>query len=854
MARNTKAGVRIAIGSDFDPKGFLAAEARSARLAEMQLANSGTMAGAWVSAGQSVMTLGSQVETVGRGMSTAGRTLTRDVTLPIVAIGGASLTASVEFESAFAGVTKTVEATGPQIAALKQGIRDMAMELPASREEIAGVAAAAGQLGIQTPKILDFTRVMVDLGESTNLSAEEGATALARFANITQMSQDDFSNLGSSIVALGNNMATTEAEIADFALRIAGAGEQVGMTEPQILAIGAALSSVGIDAEAGGTAISKTMIGIESAVQSGGEQLELWASTAGMSAADFTAAWESDPASALNTVVQGLANMEAQGGSTLQQLELLGITEVRQRDALLRAAGAGDILTQALQISGEAWTENTALAEEAGKRYETTESQLEILKNKVTDVGVTLGDALAPALMDALEAAQPMLEAVRDMAERFADLDPQQQQQIIKWVAIAAAAGPVLSLLGGVTQGLGAMINIGGQTIVTLGKLGYAVTHVSETITAMNSATLLAKGGYVALAAAAGYAIGTLINQIPAVKESADAMAEAAAEADNLGEYLEKTGEREKTWVDYVFPMVGGIQTIAGALGFLAGQTEEVSGLTSDFGLVLDENGVPTEESIEALKRRNEALRKAAEVTQGNTDALYWYRDALVAVHDQEMGAEGAEIALERAKLRLLDAQTRYDEVLAEYPAGSREAMEAELDLRDATLNLEEAQIRSSTAQKELNKAISDAPRPREGEAAAWVLYYQAIGDAAGAAAAKANAANTALMGGRARSGTGGYNIPVYGTGADLRGVEPHVAVVGDEDELIFPLGDRIFADRYLPVLLDSLGLQAPVVQATPYEGSSGVSGMTVNIQLQELSYSEGLRAFEDIARGLVSC
>ena len=95
-------------------------------------------------------------------------------------LAAAGINAGIQYEQAFAGVRKTVDATEAELQAMSQGIRDMAKEMPTSATEIAAVAEAAGQLGIQNESILSFTKTMVMLGDSTNLSSDEAATALAR--------------------------------------------------------------------------------------------------------------------------------------------------------------------------------------------------------------------------------------------------------------------------------------------------------------------------------------------------------------------------------------------------------------------------------------------------------------------------------------------------------------------------------------------------------------------------------------------------------------------------------------------------------------------------------------------------
>jgi len=358
----------------------------------------------------------------------------------ILAGFGLAAKAAIDFESAFAGVRKTVEGTPEQLDAIRQGIRDMANELPAGREEIAGVAEAAGQLGIATDNVLGFSRVMIDLGNTTNLSAKDAATALARFANITQLSQQDFDRLGAVIVDLGNNFATTEAEIVDFGLRIAAAGNQIGLSEAEILGFATALSSVGLAAESGGTALSRVFLEMDKAVIAGGERLEVFALTAGMTVEAFRRGFQEDAAGAAVAFIDGLRRIQESGGNVHATLEALGFQNVRVRDTLLRATAAGDLLTDALDRGTTAWDENTALAEEAERRYETTAAKLKVLWNQLTDVAVTIGDALIPVIQQLVGALAPLVNLAAGGAEAFGSL-PGPIRSAIIYLGLLAGAG-----------------------------------------------------------------------------------------------------------------------------------------------------------------------------------------------------------------------------------------------------------------------------------------------------------------------------------------------------------------------------------------------------------------------------
>ncbi len=343
-----------------------------------------------------------------------------------VAVAGstvAAATMAISWESAFAGVRKTVDATETEFAALDKGLREMAKRKPIKAEDLAGIAEAAGQLGIQKENILEFTDVIADLGEATNLTGEQGATELARLANITRMSQTDFDRLGSTIVALGNNMATTEAEISAMSLRIAGAGTQVGLSEDQILSWAAAMSSLGIEAELGGSAISRVFLEMKSAVVGQTDDLKTWAEVAGQSVDEFSELFEKDASAATLEFVEGLNKLNEQGEDVTPIIEDLGLEGIRLMDVLGRLASGQETVNEALEVGGEAWEENTALTEEAEKRYETAAAKLGIMWNNIRDVGIELGGwtlgpivGMSESLVAAAENASAFLESLKKVS------------------------------------------------------------------------------------------------------------------------------------------------------------------------------------------------------------------------------------------------------------------------------------------------------------------------------------------------------------------------------------------------------------------------------------------------------
>ena len=407
--------------------------------------------------------------------TSAGTTLTAFGAASLGALGLATK-AAMDWESSWAGVQKTVDGTAPQMEALESGLRGLARELPASHAEIAAVAEAAGQLGIETPNVLGFTRTMIDMGEATNMSAEEAATSLARFMNVMGTSQSEVGRLGASVVGLGNNFATTESEIVQMSQRLSGAGAQANMTEGDVLGIAAAMSSVGIEAEAGGSAMSLTMKRIGKEVDTGGSKLELFAQVAGMSAEQFSQAWKSDPAAALDAFITGLSTVESQGMTTNGVLSELGITGIRESDALLRlsaAAGQGadglSLMAEAVQMGNEEFDRGTALIEEASKRYETAESRIQLAKNALVDMGISIGGVVLPAIAG-------LADGAADMAGWFADLPAPVHEAAGALAAVVGAgslaAGSFLLLFPRVIETVSAFKTLNASTNGMAGRIG----------------------------------------------------------------------------------------------------------------------------------------------------------------------------------------------------------------------------------------------------------------------------------------------------------------------------------------------------------------------------------------------
>ena len=494
--------------------------------------------------------VGGRVQAFGQKMSGFGDGLSR-VTAGLSTGMYLAGKAAIDFESSFAGVVKTVNGTPEQLNAIRQSFLDLSTQIPVSANELSRIGEVAGQLGIKTENIVDFTKTIADLGATTNLAAEEGATSLAQFMAVMGTSQGNIRNLGSSIVELGNNFATNERSIVEMAQRLSGMGKQTNMAEADVLGLAAALSTVGIEAEAGGSAMTQVMNKMQNAVASGGDSLQKFSSAAGVSANEFAEAFKARPVEALQLLLKGLNEVKENGGNVNDVLSSLGITGIREADAIKRLAGAlnGDSgLGKALDIANKGWKENNALTKEASIRYQTSASKLKMAKNEIQKMAIEMGSQLLPKLAQALTASKPLVNSLGNMMLWFSKLPTAVQLATLGF-------GPFMSVLGRMTTGIGSGVKAIGSFVKWVGKMSTAksvgdMIKLSTSIAGVG--TQAAKAGSMATLLTNPYVAGAALIGAAFVGVGTAIYREMTKHSRNHEAAIELTNGKYKEWYDAV--------------------------------------------------------------------------------------------------------------------------------------------------------------------------------------------------------------------------------------------------------------------------------------------------------------
>jgi len=414
----------------------------------------------------------------------------------IVGTFGLATKAAIDFEDAFAGVRKTVDATEEEFAQLSSNFRKLSTEIPATAVELAKIGEIAGQLGIRgVENLTKFTKTIALLGMTTNISGEQAALALSRFTKVIGASQSDIERMGAVIVALGNNFAARESEIIDLSVSLASFGRQVKFSAAEVLAYATVIKAVGGEAQAASSAFQKLALKMKDAVITGNKDLKVFADIAGATADEFSEKFGVDASGAIADFLQGLNKIEKAGGSTTQALAKIGLADIRLIREMGKVIGANEDLRKGVALSSDEWEKNTALTEEAAKRIATAASQLKLLRNVIVDLAITVGNIFLPIIKRAINFIKPIIENIRDWVD--------ENKKLAEFLILATTA------VGGLMLALGPLLIILPPIIVSVIALKTAGFSLTTALIAIKTALLSITA--VAAVAFVGWKIGERI-------------------------------------------------------------------------------------------------------------------------------------------------------------------------------------------------------------------------------------------------------------------------------------------------------------------------------------------------------
>lgn len=519
-----------------------------------------------------------------------------------------------------------------------------------------------------------------------------------------------------------NHFATTERDIVEMANRLAAGGKLAGMTTQDILGLATAMSSVGIEAEAGGTAMTQTLTGIGKAVDGVGdgakEKLELLARVSGVSAQKFAETWKKHPVEALQEFIKGLERGAKQGKNVDEVLSALDMTGIRQGNMLKSLALASDRMGEAVSRSNLAWKENNALTNEASKRYETTESQLKIFKNKLTDIAIEFGGPLLKALNSGLDAAKPWLQTLSDMAKKFSEMSTEQQQSILMWGAFAAAIGPAQKVLGTgasvlsvFSKGLGTVARGIGKfsgMLKTVFQGGGFINGLKQMATGMTATGTAAEGA----AASTGLwstAVGLLGNPLTwgvlaggaaligigiIAKEMADANERTQTWGTSVSKLQDQELSRLKSKVDEVHQATVGFGQ--GGAQAVENVRKSVQGLADDIQKAIDKDLEKTLKGLEKVGASETIQKRAVAQAEQQKKNIQSMTDEIVQIY-QNASDQHRKITREEQAI-IYDYENQFIDKqlsLQKYSADERTAIMKAMNGQISDLN--ETQLRKGT-------------------------------------------------------------------------------------------------------------------------------------------------------------
>jgi len=362
----------------------------------------------------------------------------------------------VDFEQGLVGVGKTTDIAGEALQALGDDFIALGNRIPVTRDELLSIGQAAGQLGVTgADNILNFTDTIAKLGSASDLAGDEAATTLARLLNVTGEGIDQVDEIASVFVRLGNNIEATESEIATITTRIAQATAAFDLSAGETAALGAALKSLGVEAELGGSSVGRAFTAIDAAVREAGDDLELLAQIAGTTNEEFAQLFQGDQLAGFQAFIEGLGRTIEQGGSAAAVLDQLGLSGVRNLQVLVPLAKNNEQLAKTLALVSDELANTNALEEESSRAFDTLGSELTLLGNALGAAVLQFRDSTGP-IKDFVEGVRGAVLILSGLGDEF-DGNRERAELFAKVLRGLAGAGGFIALTKAVQGTIGAI-------------------------------------------------------------------------------------------------------------------------------------------------------------------------------------------------------------------------------------------------------------------------------------------------------------------------------------------------------------------------------------------------------------
>ena len=326
---------------------------------------------------------------------------------------------AVEFESAMADVKKVVDFDTPkQFKEMEQDILRLTRTIPMAGTELAKITASGGQLGVARKDLPKFTETIAKMSVAFDMAADQAGDSMAKLANVYQIPIDQIGKLGDAVNHLSNSSPAKAGDIINTLGRVGGVAKQFGLTEIQTTSLSNAFISLGKTPEIAGTAINGILTKLMTADKQGAK-FQKALKNMGMESKDLKKAIKENGEQALMDFLKQVGKLPKEN----QMGALVDLFGLEYADDVAVLVGGLETYKKSINELKKTSKDGKpafigSMDKEFAARSATTANNWQIFKNSLTEIGITAGSVLLPALNQLMTTIRPIINSFADWASK----------------------------------------------------------------------------------------------------------------------------------------------------------------------------------------------------------------------------------------------------------------------------------------------------------------------------------------------------------------------------------------------------------------------------------------------------